>query len=104
MTNEQHTPGPWKIRTLAVGYHVIEGNTGQHVTDFVKSQDAGLIAAAPELLDACRDMLEKIHRMYPNDWSGTKAKARAAITKATAQPNELGHDERAEVLKSASSA
>lgn len=51
--NTKHTPGPWKIEE-----RVIVSVTGQNVSGCVVSRmtpaDARLIAAAPELLEACK--------------------------------------------------
>ena len=67
--NEEHTPGPWFIerRTNDVGttHHSITASDGHgwagdrymSVSGCIDSNDAHLIAAAPELLDACKAAL-----------------------------------------------
>jgi len=52
--------------------------------------NAHLIAAAPDLLAACEDMLDALDAEYPNGKAGSKTDAayqatRAAIAKATAR-------------------
>lgn len=59
----KHTPGPWKINTD--WYHIdaprgltvaaVFGSTGPHAAE--SKANAKLIAAAPELLAACKAML-----------------------------------------------
>lgn len=82
MTKLQHTPGPWKIDrfsgSICAGYATI-------ATDIDNKADARLIAAAPSLLAALREMLA-----YDDDppAAGTYgaevyARARIAIAKAT---------------------
>jgi hypothetical protein len=92
------TPGPWRVADSGGKYRVV--GHGEQANGLYGLQEeacvcyggasgeeraeanARLIAAAPDLLAACRDMLEKIHRLYPLDWQGTKGMARAAIAKA----------------------
>jgi hypothetical protein len=79
-----HTPGPWRPVAVAGGWdgvtpkrsslaicHLVENNPGNAV----------LIAAAPDLLEACEEMLAAIDRecgVNPSNFP----KARAAIRKA----------------------
>lgn len=57
------TPGPWRVGTSG-DTHVIESKTGNWVCDCethsVKDAQANarLIAAAPELLEACKELAE----------------------------------------------
>ncbi len=46
-----------------------------------REANARLWAGAADLFAACKDMLEKIARHYPNDWTGTQMTARQAIAK-----------------------
>lgn len=96
----KHSPAPWtpldgEENTDFAGYVVLDAkghmvadcNISTPGRDFEAEDDENqanhfVCAAAPDLLAACKDMLEKIDRMYPNDWSGTKSAARAAISKA----------------------
>ena len=86
-----HTPGPWMVCDGPVGYQhrIFNSNEGgDTVCDVVKSRDARLIAAAPELLEAlrlCFDHCRLYHREAEHNNVGEAV--RAAITKATgAQP------------------
>lgn len=93
MTDLKHTPGPWSIRESSTHVSVIGAN-GEALFHDCKSiplvlEDARLIAAAPELLEALDGMLQ----IYGGnkDWNGLKSsteldcieQARAAIAKAT---------------------
>lgn len=57
----QHTPGPWKIVT-SWGDYMVEGpnkeeiiwQDGNYDTPTIKLEDARLIAAAPDLLEALK--------------------------------------------------
>lgn len=60
-----HTPGPWRQHAPVIDgqveqdYRTIRGGdglrgTGFELTGFIAEADARLIAAAPELLDACK--------------------------------------------------
>jgi hypothetical protein len=59
------TPVPWKIERFPnEGYVTIVGNTGQHVTDFVKSEDAHrIIASVNALIDLPTDLIEMIGKL-----------------------------------------
>ena len=50
------TPGPWKIQGIANGLRVLGGATLRVVAEVParRESDARLIAAAPDLLNACR--------------------------------------------------
>jgi len=48
-----HTPGPWKARIRRQGSHVT-GPDGFSVAHVGTDANARLIAAAPDLLEACR--------------------------------------------------
>jgi hypothetical protein len=109
---EQHTPTPWKVDRfdhLLISNDpdaVICGVRGQHVTDFVKPADAYLIVRAvnahDELLAACRAAKAAIESMWGAKCGGKNGallkQLSIAIAKATAQPQPLRDDERAEVL------
>ena len=88
----KHTPGPWEACGKAV--HAETGREivfGSHNTrsgsDEEQRANARLIAAAPELLEACREVaewLDLLKQNYP-DMAGLIRgcrKARAAIAKA----------------------
>jgi hypothetical protein len=67
MNGRTHTPGPWWLRYCASGYTIEQdaNRHGDHRRRIVRAsggierrEDAALIAAAPDLLAACRAMLE----------------------------------------------
>lgn len=93
-----HTPGPWKVNGQAgyAGHTVIDTN-GRSVAAFPSSSkrpkserdaNARLIASAPELLAALKDLEAFADHVFDNDeWAkghGVMVKARAAIAKAEA--------------------
>jgi hypothetical protein len=83
-----HTPGPWHSGKSKVNHYVatrcgdvvcrLEGSAISPI-DARVAADARLIAAAPDLLEALRSMLED------DDHDEAKRKARAAIAKATGE-------------------
>lgn len=91
MKEFKHTPGPWLIKGDEVGY--ISNHDDQSFGMFcpvaiVTSQDnAYLIAAAPELLDALWVCMEH-NKIHFGEAHNTVIQARAAIAKA------LGESER----------
>jgi hypothetical protein len=88
----KHTPGPWKI---VPSWHdwIVEGPNGEEIiwqdgnynTPTISIEDARLIAAAPDLLEALKEVYDWC---YPTD-SAWAIKARAAIAKATGANNEM---------------
>lgn len=85
---DAYTPAPWTVRTRAsIDYEgnieIAEACEGEH------EANARLIAAAPELLDALKDVLERFKNErdiqlgngYPEDYVSITA-AEAAIAKA----------------------
>jgi hypothetical protein len=99
MSAPKHTPGPWKIGAYESGQMAVDGANGEEVTGFISPEDACLIAAAPELLEALRGIIEGTRLdNFDNrnddgmlSWNGgynfTKRikAARAAIAKATGE-------------------
>ena len=94
----KHTPGPWLIAESVVSRHAVtnmrrirsknEGLEHGAVCDVYGIQDgseasanARLIAAAPDLLDALKTIIEDIDSEFGTDCDYNKA--RAAIAKAT---------------------
>jgi hypothetical protein len=82
-----HTPGPWKLddfgrydASLLTGdYHAVSAGNGYHadgengtgfgLTGFLEMEDARLIAAAPQLLEACKAVLIAFERNDCIDWN-----------------------------------
>ena len=82
------TPGPWvlDLDTFEDGYAYLETPTGRAVAlvDEAIRADLNLIAAAPCLLEALREIIEWDDR-YPVPGNPTGGIARAAIKKATGE-------------------
>jgi hypothetical protein len=85
---KEHTPGPWKYRTDFMDCPYVASKTKQMIADvnliFVSAKEAKanarLIAAAPDLLEACRLTIEA---GYHNEASRAAVfAAQAAIAKA----------------------
>lgn len=88
MSNQQHTPGPWKLNGSIV--------TTENGTPIASAQYYGihgskecddnalLIAAAPELLEACQSLVNWCDKNKPaGEALFFVTQARAAIAKAT---------------------
>jgi hypothetical protein len=123
MTDQpKHTAGPWSVadyKTVNTGNHVIRspergpGDSHPVVASVHKrpgyKANAHLIAAAPDLLAACRGLVAALRESSSDrgliaQHGDALDEGLKAIAKATGQPQPLRDDERAEVLKSASSA
>ncbi len=83
-----HTPGPWRVDNYAEFAMVITptgmeiGNATERESACLTLADAQLIAAAPELLQACKMALND--RMF-KDWPEIATALIAAIAKAEGQ-------------------
>jgi hypothetical protein len=83
----KHTPGPWRYE-YEPGYNgeLIAAN-GTVIAEFIsepRPPNARLIAAAPDLLRACQDLLDRYKFVVGNE--GVECYlARAAIAKATGE-------------------
>ena len=99
MSATQHTPGPWQIETFDDVPHSrihAKGEIGGAIADIYGNGDHGanarLIAAAPDLLAALREVDEAGRAKYASDFGAAEAlqrvakTARAAISKATEKP------------------
>jgi hypothetical protein len=99
MSNTKHTPGPWTLGgiTTLPGKPATTGiwgprqnigdQSGPWIAKEVLVQDARLIMAAPELLEALNDLLYEVVASGNGNakdfgWPEAVAKSRAAIAKA----------------------
>ena len=74
-----HTPGPWKINNdELLSTHGVYGD-GFFIAEVILAEDAHLIAATPELLDALERILEQAEQYGHKSENDA---ARAAIAKA----------------------
>jgi hypothetical protein len=80
-----HTPGPWTYREGYRGteeYVVQRGHEGGFVVEGLSKEraeaDARLIAAAPEMLEALKGLLDRFYAPACPEWDAV----RAAIAKA----------------------
>ena len=78
---QQHTPGPWKILYAENYTRIVKPN--DHTDDFIAAvghpNDAPILAAAPELLEALQVAVWEL----PDRCEHERAMAHAAIAKAT---------------------
>ena len=79
----KHTPGPWKKQVIAGRFYYKIYTDTEHIAETDKTENAQLIAAAPELLAALERVLE-CHRLKISldTNAGAVEQARAAIAKA----------------------
>lgn len=81
---DKYTPGQWEVAETSEGYQVVAcvTPTGHVVVarDVSDEADAHLIAAAPDLLEACRYIVEAGEN---GDEIMAIEKARAAISRAS---------------------
>lgn len=91
--NEKHTPGPWFViqrATRNINATVCDTSKHKKIVAIASTNgDASLIAAAPDLLEACRAVLASsaLHGTpTPNDYRAM----RAVVAKATGQSAESG--------------
>jgi hypothetical protein len=81
----KHTPGPWKY--LPDAWIIADVGSVVLTSQGMEKADARLIAAAPDMLAALRELVEDYEAAYGgNDEDAPKAltQARAAIAKAGA--------------------
>jgi len=81
MSESKHTPGPWFARKTFSGSSEIaaENGDGATIARTREDADASLIAAAPDLLEALRGVLQQFAKRLRVD---SVERARAAIAKA----------------------
>lgn len=82
----KHSPAPWVVAEFLDGFNIKDEKHGRHIAFTPKQNNAHLIAAAPELLEALQRLLK-----YHDDFYGVEpdedpdhplAVAKAAIAKS----------------------
>lgn len=102
-----HTQTPWKLERFDGEYWTVTGNTGQHVTDFVKPDDAKRIVACvnshSELIAACRCAITQL-RYHVTHGSPVPVNDQdviemlvSVVARANGEPQKLPNDEHAKV-------
>lgn len=96
MNEFKGTPGPWSVNEIGQHWNnkslthleVIFGEDGECICDTVyQREDANLIAAAPELLEAVIKCVDALDEVSSQQWCGPIIdEARAAIAKALGEP------------------
>lgn len=90
----KHTPGPWRYKPHSVdsNYMLIfcsnDPHEGDNLRGYCGEDNARLIAAAPDLLDALKLMVEQFTKGSGHSTlkdSEARIKAHAAIAKATGE-------------------
>lgn len=85
----KHTPGPWFIPPEN-GCYIVDEDKGRQICSLDNRQnrlaDAHLIAAAPDLLVALREMMREYECTDDSDLNGAIILARAAIIKVAPSP------------------
>jgi hypothetical protein len=103
-TYTKHAPGPWRVKANGPSYNITsEARDDPHMIlvgmvynePEEHSANARLIAAAPDLLDALKRVVDKYEECNPNDVAHSRrtcpyCRARAAITKAESGLHVLG--------------
>jgi len=91
--NSRHTPGPWQWTAIEGGWDGVKQENGTLICKLAlnEPENARLIAAAPDLLDACLETLTEIRAYQGEDefCEGPTKDAcdilKSAITKATGE-------------------
>lgn len=87
----EHTPGPWRseyVRDVPEGYAAAIVAVDDGVVAVVPASwfsteaNAQLIAAAPDLFDACRQLISSVDKFDGTECVNAILSARAAIAKA----------------------
>jgi len=85
-TESKHTPGPWTIGENHGGVVEVTASDDMSVAENVCANDARLIAAAPELLSAARDLVYGFGLVQgPVGFAEKILALRAAIARADAE-------------------
>lgn len=79
----KHSPAPWDLNKRTDGFNIVDGDNSGFVAHVPKQDNAHLIAAAPELLEALIEMQRNGLKQGWNDkYESSMEKTRLAIAKA----------------------
>ena len=86
----KHTPGPWEAsqewpKNIADAWYVHDTTHGIQIAEIYGSGNAHLIAAAPDLLEACELVADNVHSGSIGIEFSTWQKILAAIAKAKSE-------------------
>lgn len=91
MSEQQHTPSPWRVKPYGARFavygavHPVDGGDYAPLATYLEEADAHLMAAAPELLEACKrlkKLCEEHCDTWAQDYTGACMAAFGAIEKA----------------------
>ncbi len=91
MSGARHTPGPWRLAASGIDGHKVVAPDGRNICGMSnrislsmaeRHANARLVAAAPDLLAALRDLVPADFDRHPDDFMPVWHAARAAIAKA----------------------
>ncbi|WPD00346.1 hypothetical protein [Proteus terrae] len=82
----KHTPAPWDLNKRQDGFNIVDGDNSGFVAHVPKQDNANLIAAAPELLQALIEMQRNGRKQgWDDKYESSMEKTRLAIAKALGQ-------------------
>ncbi|EMI7064541.1 MULTISPECIES: hypothetical protein [Providencia] len=73
----KHSPAPWDLNKRTDGFNIVDGDNSGFVAHVPKQDNAHLIAAAPELLEALQEIVENHCLSDKAQSMATKAIAKA---------------------------
>ena len=84
----KHTPGKWTVQPFK--HQIFIDSDNHYIADMFKEHqsreeqlaNANLIAAAPELLEACKDALSEMKKSAPIEYERVISKLKQAIKQA----------------------
>lgn len=83
----KHSPAPWDLNKRTDGFNIVDGDNSGFVAHVPKQDNAHLIAAAPELLEALIELTESAKEAIDGlgDLADAIDTAKAVIAKALGQ-------------------
>lgn len=78
----KHTQGPWSLgQTIGLRQCVIDSKSNK-ICKVFDERNAELLAAAPELLAWCEELLKQLKQDHPDNMNGIKEHVSNLITRA----------------------